>query len=263
MAAATIFSSSLGVAAADAQDQGEVAAGFGEQVPAVEAAAVVHHEHPRGDVDSRQGDVDHGGDPGPDRGSRSTGVLEEGVNDVDGHPGSEDRAPLPPRAQLGERLGLLLGRASLAVAIWFSLARARSETMGRNIGSPSSSTAVMYSCSSSARQAAIWSLRPQAVPGPPPSPRTGASSTPCGARWERSARPPSCVPGRRRTRPAASGSRASDRIDVASAGTGTGRGRHSARTRVPDTPTRRAAHRRLVLELLGRPLPPGALAPRA
>ncbi|WP_172624501.1 hypothetical protein [Streptomyces griseofuscus] len=34
-----------GVAAAVAQDQGEVAAGFGEQVPAMETAAVVHHEH--------------------------------------------------------------------------------------------------------------------------------------------------------------------------------------------------------------------------
>ncbi|GAA3914383.1 hypothetical protein GCM10023084_77570 [Streptomyces lacrimifluminis] len=91
-----------------------MAAGFGEQVPAVEAATFVHHEHRRGDVDGRQGDVDHGGDPGPDRGSRGTGVLEEGVDDVDGHPGGEDRARLPPRAQLRERLGLLLGRAGLA-----------------------------------------------------------------------------------------------------------------------------------------------------
>jgi len=66
-----------GVAAAAAQDEGEVAAGFGQQVPAVEAAAFVHHEHRRGDVDGRQGDVDHGGDPGPDRGSRGAGVLEE------------------------------------------------------------------------------------------------------------------------------------------------------------------------------------------
>lgn len=50
------------------------------------------------------------------------------------------------------------GRVIFA-AIPFSLARARSETTGRNRGSPSSSTAVTYSCSSSARQAAIWSLR--------------------------------------------------------------------------------------------------------
>ncbi|GHA75684.1 hypothetical protein GCM10010345_92350 [Streptomyces canarius] len=41
--------------------EGEVAAGFGKQVPAVEVAAAVHHEHCRGDVDGRQGDVDHGG----------------------------------------------------------------------------------------------------------------------------------------------------------------------------------------------------------
>ncbi|GDY70886.1 hypothetical protein SAV31267_003710 [Streptomyces avermitilis] len=103
-----------GVAAAAAQDEGEVAAGFGEQVPAVEAAAVVHHEHGRSDVDGRQGDVDHGSDPGPDRRSRGAGVLAEGVDDVDGHPGGEDRAGLPQCAQLRERPGLLLGRAGLA-----------------------------------------------------------------------------------------------------------------------------------------------------
>ncbi|POX58774.1 hypothetical protein C3492_35960 [Streptomyces sp. Ru62] len=68
-----------GVAAAAAKDEGEVAAGAGKQVPAVEAAAVVHHEHGRGDVDGRQGDVNHGGDPGPDRGSRGAGVLEGGA----------------------------------------------------------------------------------------------------------------------------------------------------------------------------------------
>lgn len=91
-----------------------MAAGFGEQVPAVEAAAFVHHEHRRGDVDGRQGDIDHSGDPGPYRGSRGAGVLEEGVDDVDGHPGGEDRARLPPRSQLGQRPGRLLPRASLA-----------------------------------------------------------------------------------------------------------------------------------------------------
>ncbi|MFE5998851.1 hypothetical protein ACFQ6C_18560 [Streptomyces sp. NPDC056454] len=47
-----------GVAAAAAQDQGQVAADFSQQVPAVEAAPVVHHEHRRGDVDGRQRDVD-------------------------------------------------------------------------------------------------------------------------------------------------------------------------------------------------------------
>jgi GNAT superfamily N-acetyltransferase len=68
-----------GVAAAAAQDESDVA-DFGEQVPAVEAAAFVHHERRRGDVDGRQGDVDHSGDPGPDRGSRGAGVFEEGVD---------------------------------------------------------------------------------------------------------------------------------------------------------------------------------------
>ncbi|GGZ17625.1 hypothetical protein GCM10010300_71970 [Streptomyces olivaceoviridis] len=33
----------------------------------MEAASLVHHEHRRGDVDGRRGDVDHGGDPGPIR----------------------------------------------------------------------------------------------------------------------------------------------------------------------------------------------------
>jgi hypothetical protein len=45
------------VAAAAALDEGEVAAGFGEQVPAVKATVLVHHEH-RG----RDGDVEGGGD---------------------------------------------------------------------------------------------------------------------------------------------------------------------------------------------------------
>ncbi|MER6384777.1 hypothetical protein [Streptomyces sp. NPDC001250] len=44
------------VAAAAAQGESEVAAGFSEQVPALEPAAAVHHEHRRGDVDGRQGD---------------------------------------------------------------------------------------------------------------------------------------------------------------------------------------------------------------
>ncbi|MDQ0745820.1 hypothetical protein QF034_000051 [Streptomyces africanus] len=57
-----------GFAAAAALDESEVAAGFGEQVTAVEAAVLVHHEHRGGDGEGRQGDVDHGRDPGPDRG---------------------------------------------------------------------------------------------------------------------------------------------------------------------------------------------------
>ncbi|MEH0638842.1 hypothetical protein QBA35_37325 [Streptomyces bottropensis] len=52
-----------------------------------------------------------------------------------------------------------LGGRVVRAAIPFSLARARSETTGRNFSSPSSSTAVTYSCSRSSRQAAIWSLR--------------------------------------------------------------------------------------------------------
>ncbi|WP_306324786.1 hypothetical protein [Streptomyces venezuelae] len=54
-----------GVAAAAAQDQGEMTAGFSEQMPTVETAALVHHEHRRGDVDGRQGDVNHGRERGP------------------------------------------------------------------------------------------------------------------------------------------------------------------------------------------------------
>lgn len=62
------------------------------------------------------------------------------------------------RSWANDRAFFLGGRVIFA-AIPFSLARARSETTGRKRGSPSSSTAVTYSCSSSARQAAIWSLR--------------------------------------------------------------------------------------------------------
>jgi hypothetical protein len=52
-----------------------------------------------------------------------------------------------------------LGGRVIFAAIRFSLARACSETSAANFRLPSSSTAVTYSCSSSARQAAIWSLR--------------------------------------------------------------------------------------------------------
>ncbi|GAQ73774.1 hypothetical protein T45_05536 [Streptomyces turgidiscabies] len=50
------------------------------------------------------------------------------------------------------------GRVIFA-AIRFSLALARPEITGRNCCSPSPPSAVTYSCSSSARQATIWSLR--------------------------------------------------------------------------------------------------------
>ncbi|MGW1171379.1 hypothetical protein [Streptomyces sp. NPDC002550] len=49
------------LAATAAQDESEATAGFGQQVPAVEPAAAAHHEHRRGDVDGRQGDVDDSG----------------------------------------------------------------------------------------------------------------------------------------------------------------------------------------------------------
>ncbi len=91
-----------------------MAGGFGEQVPAVETPALVHHEHRRSDVDGRQRDVDHGGDPGPDRRRRGARVVEKGGDEVGGHPGGEDRARLPPRAQLRERPGRLLRRTSPA-----------------------------------------------------------------------------------------------------------------------------------------------------
>ncbi|MFF5402940.1 hypothetical protein ACFY8K_02220 [Streptomyces misionensis] len=48
----------------------------------MDPAAAVHHEHHRGDVDGRQGDVDHGDDSSPDGGGCGAGVLEEGGDDV-------------------------------------------------------------------------------------------------------------------------------------------------------------------------------------
>lgn len=53
------------LAAATAQDESKVTAGFGEQVSAVEAAAAVHHEHRRGDVDGRKGGRRQRQRPGP------------------------------------------------------------------------------------------------------------------------------------------------------------------------------------------------------
>ncbi|MFC8016319.1 hypothetical protein [Streptomyces cinereoruber] len=47
----------------------------------MEAPAVVHHEHGRGDVDGRQGDVDQGGDPGHRHGC-TAGVVEAGPEPV-------------------------------------------------------------------------------------------------------------------------------------------------------------------------------------
>ncbi|MGF6940244.1 hypothetical protein BKA18_000036 [Streptomyces auratus] len=47
-------------------DRGSVRSGG--RVSAVESSAAVHYEHPRGDVDRRQRDIDHRGDPGADRG---------------------------------------------------------------------------------------------------------------------------------------------------------------------------------------------------
>ncbi|MFH9677370.1 hypothetical protein ACH4L5_34560 [Streptomyces sp. NPDC017405] len=52
-----------------AQDIGEVAAGFGEQVVACEGAA--RHVHHGDDIDGRQRDVDHRPHPRPHRRPRS------------------------------------------------------------------------------------------------------------------------------------------------------------------------------------------------
>ncbi|MFF5257109.1 hypothetical protein ACFY4K_34495 [Streptomyces leeuwenhoekii] len=57
-AASTFLSSRPGYATAAVQGESEVTAGVGKQVSAVEVAIAVHHEHRRGDVDGRQGDVD-------------------------------------------------------------------------------------------------------------------------------------------------------------------------------------------------------------
>ncbi len=51
------------------------------------------------------------------------------------------------------------GGRVLRAAIALSLARARSETTGRNRGSSATSTGVTSLCPGSARQAVIWSLR--------------------------------------------------------------------------------------------------------
>ncbi|WP_328761117.1 hypothetical protein [Streptomyces sp. NBC_00272] len=37
----------------------------------------MHHEHDRGDVDGRQGHVNHGDDSGPNRGGGRAGALKE------------------------------------------------------------------------------------------------------------------------------------------------------------------------------------------
>ncbi|MET9461542.1 hypothetical protein ABZY05_42020 [Streptomyces canus] len=73
-------------------------AGFGEQVAAVEAAVLVHDEH--GGGDGRQADVDHGGDPGPDRGGRGAGALEERVDEVGAGGEEVPRTFSPVLAQL-------------------------------------------------------------------------------------------------------------------------------------------------------------------
>lgn len=46
-------------------------------LPAAEAPVAVHHEHDRGDVDGRQGHVNHGDDSGPNRGGGRAGALKE------------------------------------------------------------------------------------------------------------------------------------------------------------------------------------------
>ncbi|MGW7052974.1 hypothetical protein [Streptomyces sp. NPDC054887] len=63
-----------------AQDVGEIAARFGEQVVALEAAT--HHVHHGDDVDGRQDDVDHRPHPRPYRRGRHPRPLCELVDDV-------------------------------------------------------------------------------------------------------------------------------------------------------------------------------------
>ncbi|KUH38271.1 hypothetical protein ATE80_13905 [Streptomyces kanasensis] len=61
-----------------AQDVGEVTAGFGKQVVALERAA--HHVHHSGDVDGRQRYVDHRPHPRPHRRGRRPRPLGEPVD---------------------------------------------------------------------------------------------------------------------------------------------------------------------------------------
>ncbi|TQK86887.1 hypothetical protein FB563_7044 [Streptomyces puniciscabiei] len=91
--------------AAATQVESEMTAGFGEQVPTVEPAAAVHHGHSRGDVDGRQGDIDHGGDPARiaaaaaraySRLGCSSGVLTSAVRPLVHR---DDRAPGAGRPQ--------------------------------------------------------------------------------------------------------------------------------------------------------------------
>lgn len=63
------------------------------------------------------------------------------------------------RSCASDRVFFCLGGRVLWAANRISSTRARSETAGRYFSSPSSSTTVTYSCSRSARQAAICSPR--------------------------------------------------------------------------------------------------------
>ncbi|BDH12839.1 hypothetical protein HOK021_40180 [Streptomyces hygroscopicus] len=104
-----------------------MAAGFGEQMPAVEPAAAVHHDHRGDDGDGRQADVDHGGDAGSDRRGRGAGVLTKGVDEM-GAGEEGPRAGPPVVSQLLQGAGLGLAGRVLRAAIRFSFARVRSET---------------------------------------------------------------------------------------------------------------------------------------
>ncbi|MDQ0798244.1 hypothetical protein QFZ58_006732 [Streptomyces sp. B1I3] len=88
-----------------AQDVGEVAAGFGEQMVSLERTA--HHIH---HGDGRQDDVDHRPHPRPHRRGRRPRPLCQPVDDVSAE--GPDRWGAPPLAQLGQRQQLgALGRA--------------------------------------------------------------------------------------------------------------------------------------------------------
>nr|WP_173909688.1 hypothetical protein [Streptomyces sp. 2323.1] len=117
-------------------DEGEVAACFGEQVAAVEVAVAVHHEHRGGDVDGRQADVDHGGDPGSDRSGRGAGALKKGVDEVGAGGKEGPRAGPPVVAQLRQGAGLRLGRAGLASSDPVQLRPCRLGDLGRELQVP-------------------------------------------------------------------------------------------------------------------------------
>ncbi|WP_329031296.1 hypothetical protein OIE71_00270 [Streptomyces sp. NBC_01725] len=101
-------------AAAAAQDEGEVSVYFGEQAPTVEPAAVVYITSIITVTSTTAGDVDHGRDPGPDRGSRGTGALKKRVDEA-GPVGEELARTGPPVLAQARGLGSPVVPVSLSV----------------------------------------------------------------------------------------------------------------------------------------------------